>query len=188
MTQTSSVPPVTTLSFRHDTDPELLADPFQAEAHGVWFLLRYHDIHAALQDPGTFSSEIITAGYGVAEGASEPAAFAGLKLIPEMLDPPEHTKYRQLLNPLLTPGKVKALEPMIREHCVSLIDGFVADGHVEFSSVFARRFPTIIFMRLMGLPVDEADQLLDWVDQLMHGPREGEVLVRFVAAGLFVRS
>ena len=51
MTQTSSVPPVTTLSFRHDTDPELLADPFdtwdrlrekhgtflsdQAEAHGV---------------------------------------------------------------------------------------------------------------------------------------------------------
>jgi cytochrome P450 len=192
MKQTSSVPAVTTLPFRHDTDPELLADPFntwdrlreehgtflsdQAEAHGVWFLLRYDDIHAALQNPATFSNEIITPGYGVAESASEPAAFAGLKLIPEMLDPPEHTKYRQLLNPLLTPGKVKALEPMIRDHCVSLIDGFIADGQVEFSSVFARRFPTIIFMRLMGLPVDEADQLLDWVDQLMHGPREGESL------------
>jgi len=93
-----------------------------------------------------------------------------------MLDPPEHTKYRQLLNPLLTPGKVRALDPMIREHCVSLIDGFAGDGQVEFNSKFARRFPTIIFMRLMGLPVDEADQLLIWVDDLMHGPAEGEDL------------
>src|SRR4051812_4299287 len=80
-----------TLPFRHDTDPVLLADPFgtwdrlreeegaflsdQAEAHGVWFLLKYDDIHTAMQDPATFSSEIITPGYGASESASEPAAF-----------------------------------------------------------------------------------------------------------------
>ena len=175
---------VPTVAFRHDTDADALRDPFvtwdrlraqhgaflsDAADHPVWVLARYDDIHTALQDARTFSSAIITPGYRTAAGEPEPEMFAGLKLIPEQLDPPEHTKYRQLLNPLLTPQKVKVLAPELRARCVELIDGFAREGEVEFVEQFARRFPTTIFMGLMGLPVEEADTFLAWVADLMHG-------------------
>lgn len=159
-----------------DRDPALLADPFRffdglragqrafyndTAPQPAWVLLRYDDIHEALQRYDLFSS------HGCLDPPGhEPRVFP--PLIPEELDPPEHTKYRQLLTPLFTPGRVKALEPSIRAHCVSLIEGFSADGECELVGQFARRYPTIIFMRLMGLPVADADTFLDWADLLMH--------------------
>lgn len=172
-----------------DADPDLLADPFgcldtlrsqhravyntqphagslgEAGPNAAWMLLRYEDIHEAFQGYDTFSSE------GCLDPADgQPRSFP--PLIPEELDPPEHAKYRQLLNPLFTPGRVRELEPSIRTHCVSLIEGFAARGHCDLVGDFARRYPTIIFMRLMGLPVDDADTFLDWADALMHSTPE----------------
>ncbi|EUA30580.1 putative cytochrome P450 [Mycobacterium xenopi 4042] len=33
---------------------------------------------------------------------------------------------------------------------------------------FAQRFPTTIFLELMGLPVDELDQFLEWEHAILH--------------------
>ena len=165
-----------------DNDPGLVADPFgtmdglrsqyrafytTAPPQPGWVLLQYEDIHAAFQHYEMFSSK------GCLDPANgEPRVFP--PLVPEELDPPEHTPYRQLLTPLFTPGKVAAMEPSIREHCVSLIDALQARGECDIVADFARRFPTIIFMRLMGLPVEDADTFLDWADELMHGNSEND--------------
>ena len=83
----------------------------------------------------------------------DPAEAAAVRgMIPEELDPPEHTKYRQLLTPLFAPQSIETLEPMIRSWCVELIEGFVARGHCDLNRDFARQYPTMIFLRLMGLP------------------------------------
>ena len=160
-----------------DSDPALLTDPFgtlddlrsrhrafynATSPQAAWVLLRYDDIHEAFQRYDVFSSQGCLDPPG-----DEPRVFP--PLIPEELDPPEHTKYRRLLTPLFTPGRIEALEPSIRTHCVSLIEGFAATGRCELVGQFARRYPTIIFMRLMGLPVEDADTFLDWADGLMHG-------------------
>ena len=172
-----------------DAHPELLADPFgcldalrsqhralyntqphagslgEAGASAAWMLLQYEDVHEAFQRYDIFSSE------GCLDPTDgQPRSFP--RLIPEELDPPEHAKYRQLLNPLFTPGRVRELEPSIRAHCVSLIEGLVDRGRCDLVADFARRYPTIIFMRLMGLPVDDADTFLDWADGLMHSTPE----------------
>lgn len=123
----------------------------------VWMLLGYDDIHAAMQSPKLFSSRQVS-----------PFRDEDHQWIPEELDPPEHTKYRQLLNPYFSPGPTRALEPAIRQYCVELIDEITATEGCDLMVDFARRFPTVIFMRILGLPVEQADTLLEWVIGLMH--------------------
>jgi cytochrome P450 len=180
----SQVHDVPVLPFRHDTDEEILKDPFgrwdrlrnahtifksdQAD-HGVIFLMGYAEQHAALRDPKIFSNRSVNPEFRTEAPVGVEGPFEGdFKLIPVQLDPPEHTKYRQLLNPLMTPGRVNALEPQARALCGDLIDGFIGDGAVEYVTQFARRFPTTIFMQMMGLPVENADMFLGWIDELMH--------------------
>jgi cytochrome P450 len=173
MSEESVVDVPVRLGFEHDVNAELRqghhdawdrvrdeTPVFRSDAAGkwdLWYLLSYHDIHAALQQPGTFSSRSVSY-----------LQEADHRWIPEELDPPEHTKYRQLLNPLLSPTRVAGLEQDIRELCTTLIDGFAPDGACDLVVDFARRFPTTIFMRLMGLPVEQADTFLEWVHRLMH--------------------
>ena len=169
----TGMPPPILPGYDHADAPELIADPFGEwdrlrREHGafgsdknptrtVWFLLRHDDIHKALQDPALFSSRSVI-----------PFTDEDHRWIPEELDPPEHTKYRQLLNPHFSPGRVAALEPDIRAFCIELVDALAPKGSCDLLGDFARLFPTTIFMRLMGLPVDEAEQLLRWAGELMH--------------------
>jgi cytochrome P450 len=169
-TEPSSVPQ---LEFDLRSNPDLWSDPWGSwdplrEAHPfflasggpdrIWVATRYDAIHEALQHPELFSSRSVTPY----------EAVDAHRWIPEELDPPEHTAYRQLLTPFFTPGKVKEMTPRIRSWCVELIDGFAGDGHCELIGQFARRYPTYIFMGIMGLPEQEADMLLDWADRLLH--------------------
>lgn len=185
MASTTPKPAVTCRHINLIDDPELLKDRlgtwnrlreetrcFQTDTpKRAWAVTRYEDIHQVFQDYQTFSSESVTEYY-MAEGP-EGGALSSLRsmmprLIPEELDPPEHGKFRQLLTPLLSPGRVKELEPTITGQCAGLIDGFIDHGSCDFAVDFARQFPGRIFMRLFGLPVEEADTFLGWADALMH--------------------
>src|SRR6266702_1717408 len=71
-----------------------------ARAWSLWYLLRYNDAHTVLQQPELFSSRHV-APYT----HEEPHQW-----IPLELDPPEHTKYRHILNPKFSPAAVAAME------------------------------------------------------------------------------
>lgn len=145
--------------FDHATDPLLLAGSqagwaalaaqgraFRSDLAGsydLWYLLRYDDIRAALEDYELFSSRSVQY---LDNGPS--------RMIPEELDPPEHAAYRRLLNEPLSPGAVRALEPEIRSGCAALVAGLASRGQCEFLTDFALPFPGMIFMRLLGLPAD----------------------------------
>jgi cytochrome P450 len=163
----------TLADFDYNSDPGLLAETwarwdelrdryrfFRADfgPDPIWVVTRYRDVHEALQDPGLFSSAAVAVNDPV--GAH--------RWNPEELDPPEHGKYRQLLVPYFSPGAVRDLEPRIRSWCVELVEGFAADGRCDFVDRFARLYPTMIFMGIMGLPVERSETMLTWVHELMH--------------------
>ncbi|GAA2720160.1 cytochrome P450 [Actinocorallia aurantiaca] len=127
---------------------------------GFWVLTRYDDILAAFQDPELFSSASVN--------ALDP--HPRYRWIPEMLDPPEHTRWRRLLQSHFAPAAVRAREPRIREHCAALIAGLAADGGCDFVSDFATPFPSVIFLELMGLPVERLETFLAWERAILHGP------------------
>lgn len=123
---------------------------------GFWCLTRYEDIHEAFQRSDLFSSRM--------------QAIPGreVRMLPITLDPPEHTKYRHLLNRPFGPANVRAWEGDIRSLCRSLIGEVCGEGRCDLIEDFARPLPTSIFLRFMGLPPDDTKRFLDWNDTILH--------------------
>jgi cytochrome P450 len=125
---------------------------------GFWAVTDGAAIQEALQDWRTFSNSSVTA-------LNPDPQFLW---IPEMLDPPVHTAWRRLLGKEFAPNAVAAREPEIRRLAATMIDRFVGAGEVDALEGFARTFPAVIFMRLMGLPEDDLPQFQQWVHAILH--------------------
>src|SRR6202035_2670376 len=57
-------------------------------------------------------------------------------LIPLQVDPPEHAKYRRILDPLFTPREMARLEPRVAEQVNQMIDQFADRGECDFHEEF----------------------------------------------------
>ena len=130
---------------------------------GHWVVTGYNEVHQVLTDHETFSSypnNLVT-----------PVDFG--KFIPLELDPPEHTAYRQVLQPLFSPQRMKKLSDDIRRVVNELIDGFAAKGHAEFISEFAHELPARIFLALMDWPLEDAPLFTEATDIVLFGKPGG---------------
>jgi cytochrome P450 len=120
-------------------------------------LFRYEDVAWALKHPDTFSSSF----EAVSIGQEHP-------LIPLQIDPPEHAKYRRLLDPEFSPRKMAALEPDARVLVNGIIDTFIEKGACDFHEDFATPLPSTMFLRLMGLPQSDLASFLQWRDNTIR--------------------
>jgi len=131
---------------------------------GGFYLITEHETALRVaQDAKTFPqpSHIMETG--------EPMAF---KLIPEFIDAPEHTKWRRLLAPYFSPGKIEAWNDRIRQRANQIIDGLIDKGECDFVNDFALRYPTAIFLEFAGLPLDRLEDFLKWEDNILHPAHE----------------
>jgi cytochrome P450 len=97
----------------------------------------------------------------------------GRPLIPLMLDGPEHTKYRKLLDPLFAPKEVAKIEGRTKTLCDELIDGFVHEGHADLYQQFCDPLPSQIFLTLLGLPLEDL-KFLQWFKDGIIRPTDEE--------------
>lgn len=137
----------------------------QEPGAGYWVVLDRELVLRVLQDPETFSSAAIT--------PLDPDP--PVRMIPVQLDPPEHATWRRLLASYFSPRRMPHLEARIREHCAALLDELVPRGEADFVSDFATRFPTVIFLEVMGLPLDELPTFLGWLRDVVVPDADGEV-------------
>jgi cytochrome P450 len=128
---------------------------------GFWILSTYTDVLRAYQEPDLFSSW----------PNAIPAASLGnaRPVIPVEIDPPDHTRYRQILSPLFTVQRVRALEGKVRGTMVELMDGIVERGECEFAGEIGKALPARVFLDLMGWPLEHTPMFLEWTDILMRG-------------------
>jgi cytochrome P450 len=126
---------------------------------GFWTVVNYEGILQIMQNPEVFSNSVVT--------ALDPNP--PFKWIPEMLDGSEHKQWRRQLGPLFAPGVVAAMEGKIRERAAALIDAVADKGSCDLMKEFSQRFPTTIFLEMMGLPVEELDQFMQWEHDILHG-------------------
>jgi cytochrome P450 len=129
-----------------------------ASGHEFWLLTRMSDIRAALQSPQLFSSRAV-----VPADPDPPYLW-----IPEMLDPPVHTRWRQLLGPIFTPAAIAKLEPRVKQRFDEILDEIAPRGECDYVADVALRFPNTIFMEIMGLPVSDAAQFQIWETAILH--------------------
>ncbi len=121
------------------------------------FVTRYDDVKWALRNPDVFSS----APEAVGIGQEQP-------LIPLQVDPPDHAKYRHLLDPEFSAKRMSELEPGARKLVDQLIDGFVERGTCNFHEDFATPLPSSIFLEFMGLPQADLAEFLRWRDDTVR--------------------
>ncbi|MDO8363405.1 MAG: cytochrome P450 [Actinomycetota bacterium] len=135
-----------------------------AAGHQYYLLTRMADIRKSYQTAAVFTNEAVT--------PSDPNP--PYRWIPEMLDGPIHVAWRQLLTPLWSPGAVDKLKASLRDRFTEVLDSIAAKGSCEFVSEVALLFPNVIFMDLMGLPREDADQFQAWEVTILHTERTPE--------------
>ena len=132
---------------------------YNDHAQGYWVVTRYDAVKDLYQTVDLFSSESFTAWE-----PNPPYRF-----VPTQIDPPEHIKYRQLLNPRFSPGAVARAEEPARQIARRMIAEIARSGACDFVTDFAIRFPTEVFLTVIGLPPADADRLVPWVEGFFHG-------------------
>ena len=93
-----------------------------------------------------------------------------LPMVPIAFDPPEHTRYRRLLQPFFGPRKTAGWQPRVRSLVGTLIDSFVERGHCDLVAELAVPLPADVFLTLFGLPTEDRDRLIAWKDGLLGSP------------------
>ena len=157
--------------FDHHADADFLADPFEyleslrgtravysTAWGGFWVLTEPDDIREAYQRHDLFSN--YPGGLPAREGAPP--------MIPEELDPPDHTKYRRALSVMFSPKRIAELHDEIRDLARDLIAEIKPRGEIDFVDDFAVPLPTRVFMKRLGLPLEQADLFVEWNNTLLH--------------------
>ena len=106
-----------------------------------------------LQNPDVFSS-----------GVSAHDLKTKRPLIPLQVDPPDHRKYRRILDLLFAPQRMRLMEDSTTQLVNALIDKFIDDEEVDFSAQFSGPFPSQVFLTMFGLPLEELPLFLKMKD------------------------
>jgi cytochrome P450 len=89
-------------------------------------------------------------------------------LIPLQIDPPDHRKYRKILDPLFAPQRMKLIEEPASRLVNDLIDGFIDDDEIDFAARFSMPFPSQVFLAMFGLPMSELPRFLTMKDGVIR--------------------
>jgi cytochrome P450 len=89
-------------------------------------------------------------------------------MIPLNVDPPNHSKYRKLMDPLFAPRQMDAQEADITRRVNEFMDAFIDRGECNFTEEFAEIFPSSVFLGLMGLPESDLRTVLRLRDGSLH--------------------
>jgi cytochrome P450 len=129
------------------------------ERYNFYALSRYADVEEASTDWKTYTSskgiqlEMVQRGHPVPPGL----------FIAE--DPPEHDMHRLILSRAVTPRKVLALEPRIRELCAEYLDPLVGSGRFDLVDDFGAHLPMRVIGLLAGIPEESQVELRDKIEE-----------------------
>jgi cholest-4-en-3-one 26-monooxygenase len=143
---------------------------------GFWVITKYKDVYAVGRDAHTYSSDQDYGGVvGLEEMEQAPPDYGDAKIMLTM-DPPQHTRYRKLVNKGFTPRMIAALEPHIRERTVAILDEAIAKGSADFVVDVAAELPLQAIAELIGVPFEDRHKLFDWSNRMI-GSEDPEYLV-----------
>ncbi|UQC03031.1 cytochrome P450 [Mycobacterium intracellulare] len=143
---------------------------FREPHYGVVAVTGYQEVQAAFKDVDSFSAVNAIGG-----------PFPPLPFTPEgddiseqieahrhefpifehmvVMDPPEHDKARSLLGRLLTPRRLQENKDYIWQLADRQFDEFIANGHCEFLSEYAKPFATLAIADLLGVPDEDRPEI-----------------------------
>jgi cytochrome P450 len=138
--------------------------------NGAYYLTRREDVLAALCSPNLFSAHLALQTPG-----------SPVPVLPSAFDPPEHTRYRKILQPYFSPQALGKSRPIMERHAADIIAALACRGECDAMADFARVYPFGVFMDLYGLPPEDRDSVIAWKDAAVDGKPEGSALYSYFA-------
>ena len=129
---------------------------------GYWVVTGHAEVHKASTDPATFCS---ARGILIEEiGHTYPTP-------PTMMhtDPPDHTRYRGLVQPAFRPSLMRRLEDQMREMVVQLVEAIPTGETVEITESLTIPFPLWVICELLGLDRDRWRECYEWSEASVPG-------------------
>lgn len=162
----------------HLTSPAFKANPFPAfallraddpvhqidlsDGQRAWLITRYQDADMVLRDE-RFVKERLKHGLLSGEQPHLPGPVG--KLMNQILinlDPPDHTRLRQLLTLSFTPRLVEQWRGRIQEITDELIDAVEGQGTMDLIDQFAFPLPIEVISEMLGVPAEDSAQFRTW--------------------------
>jgi cytochrome P450 len=134
------------------------APVYQNEKMGFWALSRFEDVWDAHIDYETFSS---------AWGQTLEKTLTPLPLMISM-DPPKHTRVRQLVSKVFTPRRVAELEPTVREITRRRLEGLEPGDQIDLFERLASSMPMDVISAMLGVPAADRDHIRQQTNIAMH--------------------
>ncbi|MBF9033309.1 cytochrome P450 [Rhodobacterales bacterium HKCCE2091] len=118
----------------------------------VWSLMRHADIQSAVRDTDRFSN-----GKRLRLDGRRP---------PLESDPPEHTRFRRILQSFFTPKRMEAFRPVSEALADDLLATVHASGGGDLAVEVARPLPAQVLLTLLGQPKEDWEAIKSWSDDL----------------------
>lgn len=148
--------------------------------NGHYYITRREDVLSALRNPKVFSSTVL-----------QPPGHP-LPVLPLAFDPPQHTRYRKVLQPFFSPHALGKSRPVLERHAAEMIAALAARGECEVMADFAQLYPFQVFMDLYGLPIQDRDRLIAAKDAVIADKpfltqadmEQGRMLLEYLVAAI----
>ncbi len=128
-----------------------------SELGGFYFPTTYDEVKRAYSDFRTFTS---------AQGSGLPAQLA--RLLPVELDPPQHTRWRRVLDRFFTLDAAEADRPRIQAIVDELIDTFITRGTADAVNELTRPFLALTMLPILGVPLEDREMLSAKLMWMVH--------------------
>jgi cytochrome P450 len=100
------------------------------------------------------------------------------------VDQPDHIKYRRLVNPWFAPPAIEQAGPMVRDICRRMVAELAPRGGCDFANEFGLRYPTEVFLAMIGVDASDADRFVVWIEDFFSGYGGDPTAVERMAAAL----
>ena len=151
-------------------DPAVMADPYpyyrlmreqdpvhRNESVRAWFLTRHAEVSELLRDDRFSSDGTLSERY-----VEPPSGRARPRRSMLVVDPPDHTRLRNLVSKAFTPRMVEQLRPRIESITADLVDGLERRAEADLIGQFAYPLPVIVIAEMLGVPAQDRQRFQEW--------------------------
>ena len=153
-------------------------DPFhRSRPADGWVLTRHADILAVLGDRTFSADERHQRRYPrlrarmARAGLPDPYETDRASML--RLDPPDHTRLRNLVSKAFTPRAVERMRPVVEKYVGELLGRLEGRREMELIGDFAAPIPVSVIAEMLGVPVTDRERFRHWSDEAVRTIGDG---------------
>jgi cholest-4-en-3-one 26-monooxygenase len=130
---------------------------------GFWVLTKHADVKYASKTPEIFSS--YRGGTNIPTLPDD--ALNQVRALMLNMDPPEHRRFRNIVNKAFTPRMVQALRPRVKRMARKIVNGVCEKGECDFVNDVAAHLPMQVICEMMGVPEEDRQGIYETTNKLI---------------------